>query len=80
MWEFCQDTWSEDYSGAPVDETPRGGHGRPPPHSAGTVYRVCRGGSWHEPPAHCRSAVRLRVAEDDRMEYYGLRVMLQELG
>jgi formylglycine-generating enzyme required for sulfatase activity len=42
------------------------------------TYHVSRGGSWHETPGHCRSAVRLRVAENDRMEYYGLRVMLKE--
>jgi formylglycine-generating enzyme required for sulfatase activity len=40
-----------------------------------TGVRVARGGSWHEPPLHCRSAVRLKVAEDDRMEYYGLRIV-----
>jgi formylglycine-generating enzyme required for sulfatase activity len=37
---------------------------------------VARGGSWHETPGHCRSAVRLQVAENERLEYYGLRVML----
>jgi formylglycine-generating enzyme required for sulfatase activity len=40
------------------------------------AYRVARGGSWHETPAHCRSAVRLRVGENERLEYYGFRVML----
>jgi formylglycine-generating enzyme required for sulfatase activity len=43
-------------------------------HTENTVYRVARGGSWHETPNHCRSAVRLRVPEDERLEYYGLRV------
>jgi formylglycine-generating enzyme required for sulfatase activity len=38
--------------------------------------RVARGGSWHETPSHCRSAVRLRVGENERLEYYGFRVML----
>jgi formylglycine-generating enzyme required for sulfatase activity len=40
------------------------------------AYHVARGGSWHETPAHCRSAVRLRVEENERLEFYGLRVML----
>jgi formylglycine-generating enzyme required for sulfatase activity len=73
LWEFCADAWQEDYSGAPVDGSPRAAvfQGNKIP-----IARVARGGSWHEPPAHCRSAVRLRVAEDDRMEYYGFRVML----
>ena len=42
--------------------------------------RVARGGSWHETPAHCRSAMRLQVAETDRMEFYGLRVLLSAEG
>ena len=47
-------------------------------HPSGEVGHVARGGSWHEPPAHCRSAVRLRVLEDERLEFYGFRVMLTE--
>jgi len=38
---------------------------------------VARGGSWHETPAHCRSAMRLQVAESERLEFFGLRVMLK---
>ncbi len=73
VWEFCADAWFEDYTAAPVDGSPRtvGYHGKKEP-----IARVARGGSWHETPAHCRSAVRLRVMEDDRMEYYGFRVGL----
>lgn len=73
LWEFCADAWQEDYSAAPVDGSPRAAalHGKKIP-----IARVARGGSWHEPPGHCRSAVRLRAMEDDRMEYYGFRVML----
>jgi formylglycine-generating enzyme required for sulfatase activity len=48
----------------------------PGKNSLPTGQRVARGGSWHETPAHCRSAVRLQVAEPDRLEYYGLRVLL----
>lgn len=73
VWEFCADAWSDDYTGAPIDGSPRAGlHNQANP-------RVARGGSWHETPNHCRSAVRLKVAEDDVMEYYGLRVMVAEM-
>lgn len=91
VWEFCQDVWTDDYTGAPVDGS---AHQSRPLTGAAAVqdfitslnwkhadpsdltYRVARGGSWHETPTHCRSAMRLKVAEFDRMEYYGLRVML----
>lgn len=91
VWEFCQDVWTDNYTGASVDGTARQTrrltgaaalqdfitslnwkHADP----ADLTYRVARGGSWHEIPAHCRSAMRLKVSEFDRMEYYGLRVML----
>lgn len=77
VWEFCADVWQAGYSGAPIDGSPRatGFHGKSEP-----IARVARGGSWHETPNHCRSAVRLRVAEDDRLEYYGFRVLLSEDG
>jgi formylglycine-generating enzyme required for sulfatase activity len=77
VWEFCADAWHEEYSGAPIDGSPRlvGFQGRNTP-----VPRAARGGSWHETPNHCRSAVRLQVAEDDRMEYYGFRVLLAAAG
>lgn len=51
---------------------------KPPPRHGPEAARVARGGSWHETPLHCRSAMRLRVAENERLEYYGLRVLLQE--
>jgi formylglycine-generating enzyme required for sulfatase activity len=73
VWEYCQDAWSETYAGAPIDGSARPGYYSS--RSKETAFRVCRGGSWHEPPAHCRSATRLKVAEDERLEYYGFRVV-----
>ena len=72
LWEFCADAWAPDYAGAPLDGSPRLASRAARPHSD----RVARGGSWHETPAHCRSAMRLQVSEADRMEFYGLRVLL----
>ncbi len=68
VWEWCGDSWHADYSGAPVDGSAwvsRGGE-----------YRVVRGGSWHETPNHCRSAVRLKFAPDERDDFVGFRVAL----
>jgi formylglycine-generating enzyme required for sulfatase activity len=75
VWEFCLDAWSDDYSGAAANGAPvQAARKRSEPN-----FKVCRGGSWHEPPQHCRSATRLRVEENDRMEFYGLRVALNEI-
>lgn len=76
LWELCADAWHPDYSGAPVDGSPRSIGWQPEKQPR---YRAARGGSWHETPAHCRSAVRLQVEETDRAEYYGLRVLLKAL-
>jgi formylglycine-generating enzyme required for sulfatase activity len=102
VWEFCQDTWVDDYVSAPVDGSARISLQAPAAprfsfqqtdlfsalqfrltrsenNPTRQSYRVARGGSWHETPTHCRSAMRLRVADNERLEYYGLRVMLAEL-
>src|SRR5207244_1408666 len=51
-WEWCLDTWHDDYSGAPDDGSAwTAGGSRPSAH-------VLRGGSWGSPPDHCRSATR----------------------
>jgi formylglycine-generating enzyme required for sulfatase activity len=75
MWEFCADAWQPDYTGAPVDGSPRGVGMR---EGSANIFRAARGGSWHETPSHCRSAVRLKVDEKDRLEYYGFRVMMDQ--
>ena len=67
LWEWCADAWPDDYSSAPRDGSAyenRKDH-----------YRVARGGSWHEPPQNCRSAIRLRVLDSDAEEFIGFRVV-----
>jgi formylglycine-generating enzyme required for sulfatase activity len=39
---------------------------------------VVRGGSWHEVPSHCRSAVRLKFKANERDDYVGFRVALSQ--
>jgi len=67
VWEMCADLWHADYTGAPFD-------GKAWVHGGEAGYRVARGGSWHEPPANCRSAVRLRLRQEDKDDFYGFRV------
>ena len=67
LWEWCEDTWLDDYSSSPRDGSSY--------QSKDNRYRVARGGSWHEPPELCRSAARLRVLQSDADELMGLRVV-----
>ena len=68
LWEWCADTWHEDYTGAPADSGVWPGQD--------TGERVVRGGSWHETPNHCRSAVRLKFRAAERDDVLGFRVAL----
>ena len=51
VWEWCEDTWAGDYTGAPSDGSPR----QP---EEGHWDKVRRGGGWHDEPGRCRSAAR----------------------
>ena len=68
VWEWTQDCWHGNYTGAPADG------------SAWTTacldsnYRVLRGGSWNYGPQNLRSANRNRDTPDDRNINYGLRL------
>ena len=69
VWEWCQDTWHDDYIGAPTD-------GRAWESGRVTNYKVLRGGSWYGYPWYCRSAARGRGKQGDWKLYYGFRVAL----
>jgi formylglycine-generating enzyme required for sulfatase activity len=69
LWEWCADSWSDDYSSSPRDSSSyqnQNGHDR-----------VARGGSWHEPPELCRSAARMRFLQSDAEEFMGFRVVCE---
>jgi formylglycine-generating enzyme required for sulfatase activity len=68
VWEWCADTWSDSYDGAPADGRPR--------IERGVQRCVLRGGSWHEPPGNCRSATRLGLDAGEGEDYVGFRVAL----
>ena len=67
LWEWCEDSWADDYSSAPRD---------------GSAYQtrnharhVARGGSWHEPPENCRSALRIGFLQSEADEFMGFRIV-----
>jgi formylglycine-generating enzyme required for sulfatase activity len=70
VWEWCQDEWHDDYSGAPVDGQPW--------ESGFANFRVVRGGSWHEPPTNCRSSVRLKYDQSEMVDLVGFRIALSQ--
>ena len=67
LWEWCADNWLEDYSASPRDSSAYQTQKDP--------FRVARGGSWHEPPGLCRSALRIRFNQSDAEEFIGFRVV-----
>lgn len=68
VWEWVQDEWHDDYSGAPGDgsawETSAGGNGP----------RVVRGGGWSLIPEGLRSAARNWFSTDDAFNDLGFRL------
>jgi len=66
VYEWVQDTWHENYEGAPADgtawETKDAGAGR-----------VIRGGSWRDDARYCRSAYRSRSGPEYRDANLGFR-------
>ncbi|CAN1211538.1 Sulfatase-modifying factor enzyme domain-containing protein [Tumidithrix helvetica PCC 7403] len=67
VWEWCLDTWHDNYEGAPTDG------------SAWTdlnkTSHIRRGGSWDDIPRHCRSAYRFHNSLDFRSFNIGFRVV-----
>ena len=66
VWEWVQDCWNRNYTGAPSD-------GRAW-ESGQCRRRVQRGGSWNHFPRNLRSARRDRVSADFRSFYDGFRL------
>ncbi len=69
LWEWCADPWHADYRGAPADGRVWEAGGHP-------SLRVLRGGSWHDIPDVCRSAVRLKQDRTGGDDLFGFRVAL----
>ena len=69
VWEWVQDCWHGDYSGAPTD-----GSAWMNDSNGDCSMAVLRGGSWSFDPWYLRSAVRLGVPRDVRNYIFGFRV------
>jgi formylglycine-generating enzyme required for sulfatase activity len=70
VWEWCADTWHENYEGAPSDGSvwKEGGYPK---------RRLLRGGSWNfDNQYYCRSALRNHNTADYRYYDIGFRVAL----
>jgi formylglycine-generating enzyme required for sulfatase activity/tRNA A-37 threonylcarbamoyl transferase component Bud32 len=67
VWEWCADSWHNNYNGAPADGTiwESGGD---------RSLKLLRGGSWNDHPPNCRSACRLRYQPDCKASIVGFRV------
>jgi formylglycine-generating enzyme required for sulfatase activity len=51
VWEWCADTWHDNYDGAPTD-------GSAWIEKGNDNFSPLRGGSWGDYPDYCRSAIR----------------------
>jgi formylglycine-generating enzyme required for sulfatase activity len=69
LWEWCQDTWHDDYQGAPADGSAWEGPGP-------NVRRVLRGGSWKERADSLTSSFRRAAEPSFRDDAVGLRCIL----
>jgi len=69
VWEWCTDSWHENYEGAPRDGSAW------LENNNDNQIRLVRGGSWYYYPVHCRSACRYnRLLGDRRHDNIGFRV------
>ena len=72
VWEWCQDTWHDNYNNAPTDGSPW---------IDNSIYHVLRGGSFDSIPEYCRSASRIsshsKVTKENFRNFrlYGFRVV-----
>jgi formylglycine-generating enzyme required for sulfatase activity/tRNA A-37 threonylcarbamoyl transferase component Bud32 len=69
MWEWCEDTWHDNYNGAPSDGSAWISENK------NDSLRLLRGGSWLNLPWLCRSAFRFRLDADLRYNNIGFRVV-----
>lgn len=67
VWEWCEDDWHDDYTGAPNDEIPWLSDGR-------GAKRVLRGGCWGSNGRYLRSATRDWDRPSVRNSSLGLRL------
>ena len=67
VWEWCQDTWHDDYRDAPQDAKAW---------VVGGSQRIIRGGAWNSPANNCRSAYRKTERKERKLSVIGFRVVI----
>jgi sulfatase modifying factor 1 len=67
VFQWTQDCWHEDYTGAPVDGSART--------DGNCAERELRGGSWFSTPAYVRADYRNHFATDYRTSSVGIRLV-----
>jgi formylglycine-generating enzyme required for sulfatase activity/DNA integrity scanning protein DisA with diadenylate cyclase activity len=70
VWEWCLDSWHDNYEGAPDG-------GEPWENPLNLGYRLVRGGSWDDFAEDCRSASRVLLDSEKRYSYVGFRVVCE---
>ncbi len=75
VWEWCEDTWHDNYKGAPTDGSAwlpkRANRGR---QSNQSSSRVVRGGAWSSDPGDLRSARRNWLTTEVHGSLLGFRL------
>jgi len=67
VYEWCEDDWHNNYTGAPVNGSPWVDNPR-------ASYRVIRSGDWSYSAGYCRSAYRYSGTPSYRYYYFGFRL------
>ncbi len=70
VWEWCLDTWHDNYDGSPLDGSPWTANS-----NNDYIFRMLRGGSWYDLPTLCRSACRNSLKSLNSISDYGFRVV-----
>lgn len=70
LWEWCADTWHDNYTGAPADGTDWTVGGD-------QAQRILRGGSWKDPAEQLTSSFRRAADRTLKDDAVGLRCVLQ---
>jgi formylglycine-generating enzyme required for sulfatase activity len=69
VWEWCEDVWHKNYSGAPTNGSAWTSGGN-------SARRVLRGGSWSDTSVSCRAASRFNAAPTYGSNVSGFRLVL----
>jgi formylglycine-generating enzyme required for sulfatase activity len=77
VWEWCADSWHENYREAPNIGIPNIGMAwnRNIENDNDNQMRLLRGGSWEDNPVNCRSAPRIWDNPDSGYDNIGFRVV-----